>query len=482
MWLLVILTGLVYCCGLDLKEHETGRFVYKLNNGDLRYCTTCKTGWNNIENERTQQEECIKKNFRVPMPDNSTNIPICQEHITGAVIPGCGPLPRTGGLSWKTLSGRPVLKNSTVYEEYFPRCPPGSTLNHNSSVRCGENLKWNVNPEELQCKTNECDHWYCSEEVKIGACSLAVIIVVALLWIVLYNCRTFLTKNPPTEPSRDEVSPMLDSPSPTGSSIIITPPVVKKPMEHDLPIGENVITPSVSLGTLPSIKSFDEISTMPYKHFDTCINQIKRRPMKNTDLSRDNIRVFPILHVTNEGLLDFVVQKGKQVFIATKETLRESECLQISRKGGSYMGHQVHPFMHCIDKVEPQDSGLYHWRTSSTPKTEHDHLFYLTVEDRGQPDGGYSPTSNGQVTTCSVTCGEVLSDHIEYHSSASFPCMDPSSLCLYQSAGYLSCMQWLQRAHPDHCPAQLNLDDSCEEHCSFCFQMHHTRPKDIYTT
>ena len=44
------------------------------------------------------------------------------------------------------------------------------------------------------------------------------------------------------------------------------------------------------------------------------------------------------------------------------------------------MGHQVHPFMHCIDKVEPQDSGLYHWRTSSTPTTEHDHLFYLTVE------------------------------------------------------------------------------------------------------
>ena len=55
-----------------------------------------------------------------------------------------------------------------------------------------------------------------------GACSLAVIIVVALLWIVLYNCRTFLTKNPPTEPSRDENSPMLDSPSPTESSIIIS--------------------------------------------------------------------------------------------------------------------------------------------------------------------------------------------------------------------------------------------------------------------
>lgn len=70
--------------------------------------------------------------------------------------------------------------------------------------------------------------------------------------------------------------------------LITAPPVVKKPMEHDLPIGENVITPSVSLGTLPSIKSFDEISTMPYKHFDTCINQIKRRPMKNTDLSRGN--------------------------------------------------------------------------------------------------------------------------------------------------------------------------------------------------
>ena len=130
--------------------------------------------------------------------------------------------------------------------------------------------------------------------------------------------------------------------------------------------------------------------------------------------------------------------------IATKETLRESECLQISRKGGSYKGYQVHPFMHCIDKVEPQDSGLYHWWTSSTLTTEHDHLFYLTVEgersyvaevffvplfyfsyqpsadwkrcsiaDRGQPDGGYSPTSNGQVTTCSVTCGEVRSDHLK---------------------------------------------------------------------
>ena len=129
----------------------------------------------------------------------------------------------------------------------------------------------------------------------------------------------------------------------------------------------------------------------------------------------------------------------------TKETLRESECLQISRKKGSYKGHQVHPFMHCIDKVEPQDSGLYHWRTSSIPKT--DHQFYLTVEgerscsrgifcsfillvtvlsyqpsadwkrcsvsDRGQPDGGYSPTSNGQVTTCSVTCDEVLWDPLE---------------------------------------------------------------------
>lgn len=55
-----------------------------------------------------------------------------------------------------------------------------------------------------------------------GAYSLAVIIVVALLWIALYNCRTFLTRNSPTETSRDEVSPMLDSLSPTTSSIIIS--------------------------------------------------------------------------------------------------------------------------------------------------------------------------------------------------------------------------------------------------------------------
>ena len=67
---------------------------------------------------------------------------------------------------------------------------------------------------------------------------------------------------------------------------LIAAPPVKQPTEDicDLPIGGNVITPSVSLGTLPSIKTFDEISTMPSKHFDT----IKREPMENTDLSRGN--------------------------------------------------------------------------------------------------------------------------------------------------------------------------------------------------
>ena len=31
--------------------------------------------------------------------------------------------------------------------------------------------------------------------------------------------------------------------------------------------------------------------------------------------------------------------------------------------------------------------------------------------------------------------------YLSDHSSASFPCMDPNSLCLYRSDGYLSCMQ-----------------------------------------
>lgn len=53
-----------------------------------------------------------------------------------------------------------------------------------------------------------------------GACSLAVIIVLALLWITLYNCRTFLTRNPP---SHGENSPML------GSS-----PMIKGNLSHKM--------------------------------------------------------------------------------------------------------------------------------------------------------------------------------------------------------------------------------------------------------
>ncbi|XP_022326416.2 uncharacterized protein LOC111126224 [Crassostrea virginica] len=71
---------------------------------------------------------------------------------SNGLIPGCGPLPKTGGLSWETRSGRPVQENSTVYEEYFPHCPQGEALNSDiRSIRCWETLRWDVHPGNLHC-------------------------------------------------------------------------------------------------------------------------------------------------------------------------------------------------------------------------------------------------------------------------------------------------------------------------------------------
>ena len=77
-------------------------------------------------------------------------------------ISGCGPLPKTGGLSWETRSGRPVQENSTVYEEYFPRCPRGGALNSEiRSIRCWETLRWDVHPGNLHCTGTSSHHLSC---------------------------------------------------------------------------------------------------------------------------------------------------------------------------------------------------------------------------------------------------------------------------------------------------------------------------------
>ncbi|XP_062580520.1 uncharacterized protein LOC134242452 [Saccostrea cucullata] len=151
MLCLLIFALLVCCSGyiFQFEEGETRRFIYKGASGHHHYCTVCTTGKNDEQNRETQQGECIVKNFKPEIPEPK---PICKESVPDGIIPGCGPLPVLEGLFWKTKSGRPIQNRSTVYEEYFPQCLRTRMLESNfSSIRCGENLKWNVNPTNFRC-------------------------------------------------------------------------------------------------------------------------------------------------------------------------------------------------------------------------------------------------------------------------------------------------------------------------------------------
>lgn len=67
-------------------------------------------------------------------------------------LSGCGPLPMSDGLSWKTRSGRPVQTNSTVYEVYTPQCSNNGELNRDTAnVRCWETLRWDIDPTDFRC-------------------------------------------------------------------------------------------------------------------------------------------------------------------------------------------------------------------------------------------------------------------------------------------------------------------------------------------
>lgn len=411
------------------------RFVYTGNNGEHRYCTTCKTGQNDAQNMRTQQSECIDQNFQVPMPDGSTE-PICKEGISDAIIPGCGPLPMSDGLSWSTESGRSLHVNSTVYEVYSPRCSQNGVLNRNlHSVRCGEDLNWTVSIQGLRClygcgpfpifskwrlqngseagneslvgetyfsecsdghkqsivmycgpdtkwqtnystcETDKCEQWYCSVEILIG-CSLGAFLGILILVSCVYMRYYFDAHSPSSElPKNDEESPMITA----------------------VPEKATNISRSPSIGNL------------------------------SLNPSNENIRVFQALCIeTNkEGIIQFTVQKGETVFIATKQKLNDSDCLQIRRQySKSYRGAEMHPFLHCISCVEIEDSGVYYWRTASSPEEGYC-KFDLKVVDRGQPDGLESSDLNLLVGASSS--GDVHEDHTEYHSSVSNPCL--AGLC-----------------------------------------------------
>ncbi|XP_034303280.2 uncharacterized protein [Magallana gigas] len=454
MWLLLILACVLGCAGyqFDVKANETGRFVYTGNNGEHRYCTTCETGQNDAINMRTQQSECIEQNFQVPMPDGSKE-PICKEGVIDAIIPGCGPLPASDGLSWRTESGRPIQVKSTAYEVYYPSCSQNGVLNRKlQSIRCGEDLRWNASIQGLRClygcgpfpiglkwrmqngseagnkslvgdtyfsecspghkrrvvmycgpdskwntnystpcESDQCEQWYCSVEILIG-CSLGAFLGILILIRCIYlRCHSSSSEVPIPTINDDEESPMMEKPS-------TTVPVPEKPRSWSSSSEESTDTEETSSGSLTPIEHEWEDQ---YEH--------------------ENIRVFQALCLgtDNEGILQFTVQKGETVFIATKEKLN---CPQIWRRDpGSYRGVEMHPFLHCISCVESGDSGVYYWQTSKERYCK----FNLKVVDRGQPDGSESCEMN--LLASAGSSGDVHEDHTEYHSSVSNPCL--AGLC-----------------------------------------------------
>ncbi|XP_061188075.1 uncharacterized protein LOC133196162 [Saccostrea echinata] len=659
--------------------------IYKGFSGNHRYCTVCATGYNDEENRMTQQRECIVQNFKTEMPNNEAK-PFCKEDSTDGIIPGCGPLPaidglfwntRSGrsiqnnmstvyeeyfpqcptsilesnfssircgenltwnvnptdfrclkgcgplpgidglfwkrksgrpirnnmstvyeeyfpqcprtsilesnfssircgenltwnvnptefrclkgcgplpvidGLFWKTKSGRPIRNNlSTVYEEYFPECPQTSILESNfSSIRCGENLTWNVNltelrclkgcgplpnrfewrlengsragneslagyryiglcrpefktsimahcgresiwhkdPSQVTCPSEKCDEWYCSLEIQIAD----------------ITCEPYISTSD-TESCNETASTNSDLSSSEGTNSEGN----RTPVEHsENPFckqGELVYiaTKEIMLNSNSlQIRREDQaqahyrgVAVYPFLH---CIKEIESLdaglyywttteswPKRNVFLLRvedENIKVFQTLWtgVNQEGILEFTVQRGELVYIATKEIMLNSNSLQIRREDQAqahYRGVAVYPFLHCIKEIELSDAGLYYWTTTeSWPKRN---VFLLRVEDRGQPDGLESIKSSFR-WSCNVQ-----QDVFEYFSSISNMCLasPPSSLSTTKDElecklkidaifrdmedlrKRISSVEWHRKGNPDNGPSNLILNDLCRAH------------------
>ncbi|XP_011439199.3 uncharacterized protein [Magallana gigas] len=414
MWLLLILACVLGCAGyqFQMKGNETGRFVYTGNNGGHRYCTTCETGQNDAINKRTQQSECIDQNFKVSMPDGSKE-PICKEGVIDAIIPGCGPLPAADGLSWRTKSGRPIQVNSTVYEVYYSICSQNGVLNRDlQSIRCGEDLGWNASIQGLRCLYGcgpfpNGSKWRLQNGSEAGNESLVG--------------ETYFSE---CSPGHKRSIVMYCGPDSKWHTNYSTPCETDKCEQWycsvEILIGSSL---GAFLGILILISCIYMLCCT-----DTAITPPSGSVLELMSLtSNENIRVFQALcsGTNNEGILQFTVQKGETIFIATKEKLNDSDCLRIWRQDPeSYRGVEMHPFLHCISCVEIGDSGFYYWRTASWSKERYC-KFDLKVVDRGQPDGLESSDLNLLASTGSS--GDVHEDHTEYHSSVSNPCL--AGLC-----------------------------------------------------
>lgn len=201
-WFLALMVATTSAYNFTFEANETKRFVYE-HDGMQMYCTVCATG---MEDKETSPE-CKSKNQNLQMPGGGQK-PMCKEGAMGGVIPGCGPLPTSDGLSWRTESGRPVQTNSTVYEVYTPQCSRNSELNRDTaSVRCWETLRWDVDPADFRCT----DIPFCSTICIIGiGAGVGALVLVAVVILVVYAVYRSRRKPPvPTEESDD--APLKES-------------------------------------------------------------------------------------------------------------------------------------------------------------------------------------------------------------------------------------------------------------------------------
>lgn len=203
IWLYLTITAVKSSAyNIMLEANETGRFFYE-DGGKQMYCTVCPS-----EMPYEESTGCKNKNQDGLMPGGGQN-PMCKEGAMGGVIPGCGPLPMSVGLSWRTKSGRPVQVNSTVYEVYIPQCSQNSELNKdNTSFRCWETLRWDVDPADFRCTEN--DNPFCSTICIIGICAgIGALALIAA--VILIVCCIYRRRRNPSVPTGHEDVPLEES-------------------------------------------------------------------------------------------------------------------------------------------------------------------------------------------------------------------------------------------------------------------------------
>ncbi|XP_056011353.1 uncharacterized protein LOC125678273 isoform X2 [Ostrea edulis] len=401
----------------------------------------------------------------------------CGENLTWDMDPsgiacryGCGPLPTSHDLSWETDSGRPAQGNSTVYKVYYPKCRlPGKLNRKLRSVRCGEDLTWDVDPSGIACrygcgKFPNGSEWRLLNGSEAGKESLmgTSYVLLCLPW-----CRTKMQKmqihcgfdlewnwHPSLNTCEcdDAENQIWIYVYILGSLVMIAAIcvfmhyiLIRKKCVGNKVVGESLKTPNKSeTSQLIGLPIIQVIPPDPgSSSADTCITNLTERIPEEQDEQEDlfytlnpfrdkptktcseNIRVFQALRTcgNEKGISEFIVQKGEAVYIATNVIVKSPNYLRIWRENNTaYRGQDVYPFLHCIQCVESVDSGLYFWTTTENCLEEN--VFLLKVTDRGQPDGHEISIP---LLSKQKSCEEQI-HFLEYHSFPSNPCLAAPSL------------------------------------------------------